>query len=98
MPVKITDWDAAKALTSLEAIEVFLNDAFETGNAAYIGHALAIVMRSKGFEACADKSGIASDELLHALAEEGGLSLETTLSVLKAVGFEISGKCAAKAA
>jgi probable addiction module antidote protein len=98
MPVKITDWDPAEALTSLDAIEIFLNDAFETGDAAYIGHALAVVTRSKGFELCAGESGIGRDELLHTLTMDGSVSLEATLSVLKAFGFELSGKRAARAA
>lgn len=98
MPVKIYDWDPAEALTSLDAIEVFLNDALETGDARHIGRALAVVLRSKGFEAGADATGLSRDELARALDSDRGISFEAVLSVLKAVGFEISGKCAAKAA
>lgn len=41
------DYDPSAALGSEEAIAVFLADAFETGDSAYIAKALGVVARAK---------------------------------------------------
>ena len=41
------DYDPSASLGSEEAIAVFLADAFETGNSAYIAKALGVVARAK---------------------------------------------------
>ena len=42
------DYDPAAVLDSDEGIAVFMADAFETGDAAYIARALGVVARAKG--------------------------------------------------
>ena len=44
---KLTGYDPAEDLDSSEAIEIFLNDALETGDAVYISKALSVVARAK---------------------------------------------------
>jgi DNA-binding phage protein len=46
---KMYDYDPAVALNSPEAIAIFMTDAFETGNTAYIAKALGVVARAKGY-------------------------------------------------
>ncbi len=48
---KLHDFDPASLLKSDEAIEVFLNDAFETGDARHIASALGVAARAKGMTA-----------------------------------------------
>jgi probable addiction module antidote protein len=51
MAEKLYDYDPADALKSdeaVEAVEVFLSDAFESGDAHYIAKALGVVARAKG--------------------------------------------------
>lgn len=43
MSEPLHDYDPAEALDSAEAIEVFMADALETGDAAYVAKAKAIV-------------------------------------------------------
>jgi probable addiction module antidote protein len=92
MAEKLYDYDPAEALTSDDAIEVFLNDAFATGHAGYIAHALGVVARAKGMTKIARETGLAREQLYKSLSESGNPTLETTLAVLKAVGFEMAGK------
>jgi probable addiction module antidote protein len=47
MSEPIADYDPAAALETDEAISVFLDDALETGNAAYIENAIEIAARAK---------------------------------------------------
>ncbi|SMH45886.1 addiction module antidote protein [Mesorhizobium australicum] len=92
MSEKIYDLDLADLLTSDEAVEVFLADAFETGNASHIAAALGVVARAKGMTEIARKTGLAREQLYKSLSETGNPTLETTLAVLKAIGFELTGK------
>ena len=48
MEEKFYEYDPADALTSDEAIDVFLNDAFETGDERHIAKAMSVVARVKG--------------------------------------------------
>lgn len=92
MAEKLYDYDPADALKSDEAIEVFLTDAFETGDAQYIAKALGVVARAKGMTKIARETGLAREQLYRTLSENGNPTLETTLAVMKAIGFEMTGK------
>ena len=92
MAEKLHDYDPADALKSDEAIEVFLADAFESGDARYIANALGVVARAKGISNIARQTGLAREYLYESLSENGSPTLETTLAVLKAAGFELTGK------
>ena len=78
MPEKLYDFDPADMLEGEEAYEIFLADAFETGDARHIARALGAVARAKG--------------MTKIESEAGDPMLETTLAVMKAIGFEMSGK------
>ena len=95
MTEKLYDYDPADALKSDEAIEIFLTDAFETGDAAYIARALGVVARAKGMTKIARKTGLAREQLYRSLSESGNPTLESTMAVMKAIGFQITGKRAA---
>lgn len=92
MVEKIYDLDLADMLKTDEAMEVFLADAFETGDARHIASALGVVARAKGMTAIARKTGLAREQLYKTLSEAGNPTLETTLAVMKAIGFEMHGK------
>ncbi len=95
MTMKLYDYDPADALKSDEAIEVFLTDAFETGDAAYIARALGVVARSKGMTHIARQTGLSREQLYRSLSEHGNPTLATTMAVMKAIGFQITGRRAA---
>lgn len=61
MVEKITPYDPAKALNSIEAINIFLEDAFETGDSAYIAKALGIAAKAKGMSAVAKDTGLSRE-------------------------------------
>lgn len=92
MVEKLYDYDPADALKSDEAVEVFLSDAFESGDARYIAQALGVVARAKGMTKIARETGLAREQLYKSLSENGNPTLETTLAVMKAIGFEMTGK------
>jgi probable addiction module antidote protein len=86
-----TPFDAAKYMTEPEDVVDFLNDAFESGHAAYIGKVLGIVARSEGMSKIAARTGVNRQALYTALSEQGNPTLETLLKVLSALGIKL--KC-----
>lgn len=89
---KLTHYDPAAALINDEAIAVFINDALETGNAAYIAKALGVVARAKGMSTIATETGLSREQLYRSFSDQGNPTLKTTLAVMKALGFGLTIK------
>ncbi|MBY5709500.1 putative addiction module antidote protein [Rhizobium leguminosarum bv. viciae 248] len=92
MAEEIFDFDPAEMLDSDEAIEAFIIEALQTGDAKFIASALGVVARAKGMSKIARKTGLAREHLYKALSENGNPTLETTLAVMKAIGLELTTK------
>lgn len=92
MAEKLTTYDPAEDLASDEAIAVFMAEAFETGDAAYIAHALGIVARAKGMADIAKETGLSREQLYRSFSENGNPTLKTTLAVMKALGIDLTAK------
>ncbi|MDX3977273.1 addiction module antidote protein [Shinella sp.] len=85
-------YDPAEALTSDEAVDVFMKDAFESGDAGYIAHALGVVARTKGMSKVAEETGLAREALYRSLASDGNPTLKSVLTVMRALGLELTSK------
>lgn len=92
MAEKLTTYDPAEDLTSDEAIAVFMAEAFETGDATYIAHALGVVARAKGMADIAKETGLSREQLYRSFSENGNPTLKTTLAVMKALGIDLTAK------
>ncbi len=92
MTEKTYPYDPADALTNKEAIAVFIADAFETGDPAYIAHALGVVARSKGMSELARETGLSREQLYRSFSEDGNPTLKTMLAVMKALGLDMTAK------
>ncbi len=90
--LKTYPYDPAEDLTSKEAIAVFIADAFETGDPAYIAHALGVVARSKGMSELARETGLSREQLYRSFSEQGNPTLKTMLAVMRALGLDITAK------
>lgn len=90
MAEEIFDFDPAELLDSDEAIEAFVTEALQTGDAKFIASALGVVARAKGMSKIAKETGLAREHLYKALSENGNPTLETTLAVMKAIGLELT--------
>lgn len=95
MASKLTSYDPAEDLVSDEAIAIFMAEAFQTNDAAYIAHALGVVARAKGIAQIAGQTGLSREQLYRSFSEHGNPTLKTTLAVMKALGIELSAKVAA---
>lgn len=89
MPIETAPFDASEFLTSPESQEELLMDAFESGDATYIAHALGVVAKAKGMSNVAREAGVTREALYKALSERGDPRLSTLLGVAKALGLKI---------
>ena len=92
MKEPLYDYDPAVALDNPESIAVFMADAFETGDAAYIAKALGVVARAKGMTEIAGETGLSREQLYRSFSEQGNPTLKTTLTVMRAIGIDMTAK------
>lgn len=89
---KLSSYDPAEDLRSDEAIAGFIEQAFETNDAAYIAHALGVVARAKGMAQIASETGLSREQLYRSFSDTGNPTLKTTLAVMKALGLNLTAK------
>jgi len=92
MALKTTPFDAAEYFDDAESQAELLADAFETGDATYIAHALGVIARARGMTAVAKDAGVTREALYKALSEKGDPRLSTLLGVTKALGLQLYAK------
>ena len=92
MAEQLLSYDTAEYLESDEAIEVFMADAFESGDTGYIAHALGVVARAKGMSQIAKDTGLSREQLYRSFSAQGNPTLKTTLAVMQALGLEMTAK------
>ena len=88
----MTSYDPAEDLLSGEGIAAFMAEAFRSGDAGYIAHALGVVARAKGMAGIAEETGLSREQLYRSFSENGNPTLKTTIAVMKALGIELSAK------
>ncbi len=94
MPIETTPFDASKYLDDPESQAELLADAFESGSAEYIAHALGVVARARGMTQIAKDAGVTREALYRALSDKGDPRLSTLLGVAKALGVKLSASAA----
>lgn len=92
MKEKLYNYDPAEALDSQESIVIFMADAFETGDAAYIAKALGVVARAKGMADIARETGLSREHLYRSFSVKGNPTLKTILTVMRAIGIDMTAK------
>ena len=71
MDEKLSPYDPAEDLGSDEAIAIFMAEAFQTNDAAYIAHALGVVARAKGMAQIAAQTGLSREQLYRSFSGKG---------------------------
>jgi len=92
MEFKTTPYEASDYLDSPEAVEAYLESAFETNDVALISVAMGDVAKAKGMGGIATKSGLSRESLYRALSPKGNPAFDTVLRVLDAVGVTLTPK------
>ncbi len=92
MAEKLFPYDPAEDLGSDEAIAIFMAEAFQTNDAAYIARALGVVARAKGMAQIAEQTGLSREQLYRSFSGKGNPTLKTTLAVMNALGIQLTAK------
>ncbi|MEI6161973.1 MAG: addiction module antidote protein [Roseococcus sp.] len=90
MTTRTTPFDAAEYLADPADHAALLADAFETGDAGNIAHALGVVARARGMSQVARDAGVSREALYKALSPGGDPKLSTLLGVARALGFRLT--------
>lgn len=92
MTEQIYDYDPAQALDSPEAMALFIADALDIGDTAYIAKAMGVVARAKGMTELAKETGLAREQLYKSFSERGNPTLKTMLAVMRALGVDLTAR------
>lgn len=87
--IELQPFDPAEYLDTPESQTMLLEDAFETGDKAYILNALGIVARARGITALQKETGLNRATLYAALSAEGNPTFATMLAVINALGLKM---------
>jgi probable addiction module antidote protein len=90
MTIETMPFDASEFLGSHEAQVELLTEAFESGDPAFVTHALGVVARARGMTSIARDAGVSREALYKALSDKGDPKLSTLLGVMKALGMQLS--------
>jgi len=85
-------WDAAEHLDTMEDMVLYLEAAFEEGDASLIAAALGDIARAKGMTEVARKAGLGRESMYKALSCDGNPELATVLKVMEALGLRLHAK------
>ena len=87
---KAIAFDPVEFLNDAESQRELLEDAFSTGERAYIADAIGLVARARGMSQMARDTGVTREGLYKALSKDGDPRLSTLLSVMKALGIKLA--------
>ncbi|WP_257282142.1 addiction module antidote protein [Endozoicomonas sp. ISHI1] len=90
--VELYDYDPADDLTTPEAVEYFMAEAFKTNDAAYIAHAFGVAARARGMTAIAEQTGLSREQLCKSFSEQGNPTLKTIIALTQALGLTLTPK------
>lgn len=87
--VKTSKFDAADYLKTPTAIAVYLTEAFETDDPAYICIALDTVARAKGMAKVAKETGLGRESLYKAFSGSSKPEFDTVRKVMNSLGVKL---------
>jgi DNA-binding phage protein len=91
MPLKTRPFDAARYLTTDSARAIFMTEALETNDPAFIAHALDVVARSRESQPDADSGfDLAVEDCQPANAPD--MHLDRLLATIRELGLTLTAK------
>jgi probable addiction module antidote protein len=85
-------FDASEYLDSEKRIRLFLEEAFDTGDPAFIVKCFGIVAKARNMSKLAKETGMSRPALYKALSGEGRPEFGTILKVARALGLDLTVK------
>lgn len=88
--IKTKPFDPAEYLDDSESIAVYMSEALESGDPAFVADALGVVARARGMSEVAREVGMSRESLYRALSADGNPEFATVLRVVRALGLQLS--------
>ncbi|OLL54730.1 putative addiction module antidote protein [Bartonella henselae] len=88
--MKATLFKPEEYLETPEEQQMFLNEAFKTGDAAHIADAIGIVARAQNMSALARTTDRERSGLYRSLSKDGNPKLSTLVAVLSALNLQLN--------
>jgi probable addiction module antidote protein len=85
-------WDAADYLKTDEDMALYLEAAFDEGDATLVAAALGDIARAKGMGEVARSAGLGRESLYKALSPGGNPELATVMKVMRALGLSLHAR------
>lgn len=92
MATKTLPYDPAEHLTDPVDQAELLNDAFASGNAAFIAQAVGTIARARGMSKVARGAGVTREALYKALTKTGDPKLTTFINVLSTLNIRLTAQ------
>ena len=92
MKVDTRPFDPARYLDSDEVVANYIDEAFKTGDPAFITHSLGVAARARGMTQIARDAGVSRESLYRALGEKGNPEFATVLRVIEALGLRLGAE------
>ena len=89
MDSTLIPYDSAEHFKTSDDQIALLTDALESGDAAYISHALGVVAKAMGMTNVERETGLRRQQLYRALSVNGNPTLATVTKVLQALGLKL---------
>ncbi len=95
MDVETYPYDSARYLKDDETIAAYMDEAFKTGDPAFITRSLGAVARARGMTRVAQEAGMSRESLYRALGEKGNPEFATVVRVMQAMGLRLGANITA---
>jgi len=95
MTLETRPYDFARYLDDDQTVAAFMDEAFKTGDPAFITHALRVVARARGMTQIARDAGVSQESLYRALGENGNPEFATVIKVMRALGLRLGAEVGA---
>jgi probable addiction module antidote protein len=83
-------FDPANYLNSDEALALYMTEALDTGDPAFITDAIGVIARARGMTQIAEDAGLSRESLYRALSAGGNPEFATILKVMGALGLKMT--------
>jgi probable addiction module antidote protein len=83
-------FDPAAYLDDDEALAVYMSEALESGDPAFITDAISVIARARGMTQVAKDAGLSRERLYRALSSDGNPEFATILKVVDALGLKLT--------
>ncbi len=90
MSIETRSFDPALYIEGKEGIAAYLDEAFATGDPAFVADALGVVARAAGLEELAEKASLPIESLSRALSAAADSDLRTIMKLLSALGLHLT--------